>query len=224
MATSSFLRPWPLLVSTREDNLAIVNSGRKGWVLGPAAFEKLLAALDKDRNRAAERYESIRRRLVQLFQWRGCVSSESLADETIDRVSRRLEEGELIRAGDPAVYFYGVARNVLKEYWTQQRREQSLHRSAFPAQPFRAGPADPGEQEIDERLDCLDRCLARLSKENRELITVYYRSEQRKKIADRMELAKSAGLSPGALRIRAHRIRRQLEEWVNECMRERADG
>jgi RNA polymerase sigma factor (sigma-70 family) len=201
-------------------------SRRKDWVLGPRAFEKLLSTLDEDRDRAAERYEIIRRRLVQLFRWRGCVSSESLADETIDRVSRRVEEGELIRAGDPAVYFYGVARNVLKEYWTERRREQTLQRSAIAAtaRDLPVGPADLGDEGIHERLDCLDRCLVGLPKESRELITMYYRSEKAGKIADRAELAKSLGLSPGALRIRAHRIRQQLEECVNKCMRTKSDG
>jgi DNA-directed RNA polymerase specialized sigma24 family protein len=197
---------------------------RKDWVLGPDAFEKLLGTLDPNRDRAAEKYESIRRRLIQVFQWRGCSESEALADETIDRVSRRLEQGEEIRANDPAVYFYGVARNVLKEFWTEQRKEQTLERSATHVREFPGAARDLGEQEIDERLECLDRCLARLSRENRELITLYYRSEKSGKIAERMELAARFGLSPGALRIRAHRIRRQLEEGVNDCMRKRADG
>jgi DNA-directed RNA polymerase specialized sigma24 family protein len=201
-----------------------VISRRKGWVLGREAFEKLLSTLDSDRDRAAEKYETIRRQLVRVFRWRGCSESEALADETIDRVSRKLDEGEEIRASDPAVYFYGVARNVLKEFWTEQRKEQTLERLAAPATQFPGAARDLGEQEIDERLECLDRCLARLSRENRELITVYYRSEKSGKIAERVALAKSLDLSPGALRIRAHRIRRQLEECVNEGMRKRADG
>ena len=199
-------------------------SRRKDWVLGPEAFEKLLVRLDSDRDLAAEKYESIRRRLVQVFQWRGCSESEALADETIDRVSRKLEEGEEIRASDPAVYFYGVARNVLKEFWTEQRKEQTLERSAAPVREFPGAARDPGDQDVDQRLECLDRCLGRLSRKNRELITVYYRSEKSGKITDRMELAKSLSLSPGALRIKAHRIRRQLEECVNEGMRRRTDG
>lgn len=202
----------------------MVISRRKDWVLGPEAFEKLLVTLDPDRDLAAEKYESIRRRLVQVFRWRGCSESEALADETIDRVSRKLEQGEEILAADPAVYFYGVARNVLKEFWTEQRKEQTLERSAAPVREFPGAVRDLGEQEVDERLECLDRCLARLPRENRELITMYYRSEKSGKIAERMELAKSLGLSPGALRIKAHRIRRQLEECVNGAMRKRADG
>jgi DNA-directed RNA polymerase specialized sigma24 family protein len=197
---------------------------RKEWILGPEAFEKLLGVLDPDRDRAAERYETIRRRLVQLFRWRGCFECEALADQTIDRVSRKLDEGEEIRAADPAVYFYGVARNVLKEFWTQQRKEQTLERQAVPVGHFPGAARELGEQEIDERLECLDQCLGRLSPQNRELITVYHRSEKSGKIAERSRLAARLGLSSGALRIKAHRIRRQLEEEVLDCMRKRADG
>ena len=199
-------------------------SRRRDWVLGHRAFEKLLGTLDADRDRAAEKYETIRRRLVQVFQWRGCESSEDLADETFDRVSRRLEGGETIRAADPAVYFYGVARNVLKEYWTERRKERRPESAAFSTRELPASTRDLGEREIDERLECLDQCLARLSEQNRSLITVYYQSERSGKIADRLDLARRMGVSHGALRIRAHRIRRQLEECVNECMRRRSDG
>jgi len=197
---------------------------RKDWALGPEAFEKLLATLDADRDRAAERYEVIRRRLIQVFRWRGCSEPDTLADETIDRVSRKLSEGEEILSSDPAVYFYGVARNVLKEFWTQQRKEQSLQRSAGSVREFPGTQVDLRDREMDERLDCLDRCLARLPKEDRELIAAYYQSERSQKIVERAELAKSLGLSPGALRIRAHRIRRLLEEQVNEMMKKTSNG
>jgi len=95
----------------------------RSWTLDGQSFDRLLGLLDSDRDRAGERYELIRTQLVRIFEWRGCPYPESLADETIDRVGRRLEQGEQIRAADPALYFYGVARNVLKEYWTERRRE-----------------------------------------------------------------------------------------------------
>ena len=147
-----------------------------------------------------------------------------MADQTIDRVSRKLSEGEKILSSDPAVYFYGVARNVLKEFWTEQRKEQSLQRPTGSVREFPGAQVDLRDREMDERLDCLDRCLAGLPKEDRELIATYYRSEKSEKIADRAALAKNLGLSLGALRIRAHRIRRLLEEQVIACMRKKSDG
>jgi DNA-directed RNA polymerase specialized sigma24 family protein len=196
---------------------------QRGWVLNPQSFEKLLLLLDRDRDRAGEKYQAIRSRLVRIFEWRGCGSPDTLADATIDRVSRRVDEGEEIRAGDPAVYFYGVARNVLKEYWTEQQKEATARR--FDIAPDRlTSPNALENSETDDRMECLERCLKKLPRQSLELITRYYRSERDAKILDRGELAKSLGVTAGTLRIRAHRIRRMLETCVNEGMRKRADG
>ena len=46
-------------------------------------LEALLKFLDPDRERAGERYETVRSRLIRLFEWRGCSSPEDLADEEI---------------------------------------------------------------------------------------------------------------------------------------------
>src|SRR5204863_6195928 len=54
------------------------------------SFEILLAQLDPDRERAGELYETIRRKLIRLFEWRGCACPEDLADETFNRGARQL--------------------------------------------------------------------------------------------------------------------------------------
>ena len=51
---------------------------------------------------------------------------EDCADETIDRVARRLAGGERIRTGDPISYFRGVARNVWHELRKQDARKRSM--------------------------------------------------------------------------------------------------
>jgi len=189
----------------------------RSWTLDRQSFDWLLRLLDPDRDKAGERYEVIRTQLVRIFEWRGCPYPESLADETIDRVGRRLEQGELIRATDPALYFYGVARNVLKEYWTERRRATGTHMAEAVARVQES--ATPEERERELRLDCLDRCMEKLPVERRRLIERYYGSEGGRKIEDRAALAKDLGLAAGTLRIRAHRIRRILEACVNDCMR-----
>jgi DNA-directed RNA polymerase specialized sigma24 family protein len=196
---------------------------QRDWALDSQSFEKLLLLLDSDREKAGVQYETIRARLLRIFEWRGCRSPETLADQTMDRVSRRLENGEIIRAEDPAVYFYGVARNVLKEYWTGQQKEAAARRFELPTQGLTDSKALQ-DNEIDDRMGCLERCLAKLPSDSQELITLYYRSEKTEKIEDRMRLARTLGISPGTLRIRAHRIRKALESCVGECMRRRADG
>ena len=199
-----------------------MTSRPRNWALGSQSFEKLLLTLDADREKAGARYQAIRARLVRIFEWRGCRSPEALADETMDRVSRRLEGGEIIRAEDPAVYFYGVARNVLKEYWTDQQKETAARNFGLSEESL-ADSESLEDNEIDDRMECLERCLAKLPPESQELIKIYYRSEKAEKIEDRMKLARSLGITPGTLRIRAHRIRKALESCVGECIRGRAN-
>jgi DNA-directed RNA polymerase specialized sigma24 family protein len=200
-----------------------MTSRSRDWALGPQSFEKLLLLFDADREKAGAKYEAIRARLLRIFEWRGCRFPESLVDKTMDRVSRRLEEGETIKADDPAVYFYGVARNVLKEYWTEQQKEATVRRFEMASDLLPDSNAR-GDHERDDRMECLERCLAKLPRESLELITLYYRSEKGEKIAQRAELTRVLGITPGTLRIRAHRIRKTLETCVNECVRGRSDG
>src|SRR5215207_6031462 len=85
-------------------------------------FEHLLEWLDPDRERAGARYEEIRRALIKIFTTRGCAEPEDLADETITRVCRKVRTIAPTYVGDPANYFYGVAKNVHLEYLRRMRR------------------------------------------------------------------------------------------------------
>ena len=87
------------------------------------SFDILLAQLDPDRERAGERYETIRRKLIRLFEWRGCAAPEELADETINRVARRMAEGVELHSADPYGYFCAVAHLVFKEILRKASRE-----------------------------------------------------------------------------------------------------
>jgi RNA polymerase sigma factor (sigma-70 family) len=185
------------------------------WLLTPDAFEKLLGVLSEDRNLAGQRYETIRAGLVRFFEWRGCGGAESLADETIDRVCRRLDGGEPIDGS--GAYFHGVARNVLKEHQRSEHRHERLGRVIPPPQGSAwEHPLLAGSER--ERLACLDHCLQTLSREERELIRQYYGSEASDKVADHARLAQRLGISPGTLRVRAYRLRRALEACVTRCL------
>jgi DNA-directed RNA polymerase specialized sigma24 family protein len=82
-------------------------------VLTGGAFERFLSCLDADIEHAGEKYEAIRRKLVKYFDWRGAHFPEECADETLDRVVRKLEAGETIR--DIPTYCHGIARLVFLE-------------------------------------------------------------------------------------------------------------
>ncbi len=60
--------------------------------LTAAQFDALLRRLDADRNRAGEKYEEVRWKLVRFFQWNSCLAAEELVDETLNRVAERLAE------------------------------------------------------------------------------------------------------------------------------------
>jgi DNA-directed RNA polymerase specialized sigma24 family protein len=178
------------------------------------SFEALLAYLDPDRERAAERYEIIRRKLVRFFEWWGCEAAEELADETLDRVGQQLAGGLELKAGES--YFYGVARYVYREDVRGAAREhRALERGGWPL------PETPAEID-DPYLVCLRRCLDESTEEERTLALRYYQGED--KIRNRQALAGEMGIQLNALRIRVHRVRRKLEVCVYKCLGHREDS
>jgi DNA-directed RNA polymerase specialized sigma24 family protein len=194
---------------------------KKDWILTQEAFDRLLARLDPDLERGGQRYESIRRGLITFFECRGSSSPEDHADETINRVARRLMEGKEIYTGNPADYFYGVARYVLKEHWSAPSAA-SLDSPASVPHPSQ-DPEELGERHFErrrdeQRLDCLERCLDELAPKDRDLIGAYYQGETSVKIQNRKQLAEKLAIPLNALRIRALRIREKLEACVAQCM------
>jgi RNA polymerase sigma factor (sigma-70 family) len=164
--------------------------------------------LDPNRDLAGRKYEDIRRRLIKIFTCRGCIEPEDLADETINRVTSKLSEVKPDFVGDPGRYFYGVAVKIHFEY---------LRRKPPPEVP--AAPTDYDEA-VETEFQCLERCMQKLSSENRTLVLQYYQDEKRAKIDHRKRIAEEFGIAINALRIRAYRIRASLQECVRNCMGE----
>src|ERR1700761_4905006 len=128
---------------------------------GPAQeeFNALLTWLGSEREEAGRKYEHIRQSLVKFFIWHGRGEAEDLADETINRVARKVQKVAPGYVGDPALYFHGVAKKVLMEA-RKVRRAQPLH-------PTQAEPDAMKEKEAREeserRFECMERCLNKLS-------------------------------------------------------------
>jgi len=177
----------------------------KNWVLSQEAFDALLDWLDSDREQAAIKYEDIRGRLIKIFTGRGCVEAEDLADETINRVTSRLNSIKEEFTGDRTRYFFGVANKVYMEHMRRKLPQQS---------PF----TPPDSKQVEIEYQCLEHCIDSLSEENRYLLLKYYGAEGRSKIDQRRELADELGIAPNALRIRAYRIRLGLQECVEKCV------
>jgi len=189
---------------------------KKDWVLTQDALKSLLACLDPDQERAGQKYEDIRRALITFFECRRSSSPEDHADETINRVARRLSEGKEIYVENPASYFYGVARNVLKEHW--ESVPAASGRLELSHDPSRDDERQSEREQRERRLECLEQCLQRLIAQDRELIGTYYQGETSVKIQNRKSLAEKLGLPLNALRLRALRIREKLEDCVERCL------
>ncbi len=169
----------------------------------------MLAALDADTGAAGDKYELLRRKLISFFQWRGAPFPEDYADETLNVAARRISEGEKI------LNLPAYCRNIAGKILLAKHREREKHQAALKEQS--SLPAnDPVED--DARRFAFEQCLQQLPAESRELILTYYREEQAGKIESRERLAKGLGISLGALRIRACRIRSRLEVSVRETV------
>lgn len=169
-------------------------------------FDRLLQWLDADRERAGEIYERIRWRLVTILASRGCPQAEELADETIDRVARRVAEIEQTYVGDKAIYFLGVMNNVHHEY---------LRRPTAP----RLLPNEKDDGETREQIHlCLDACMEKLAPYSRQLIERYYAADKQARIDLRKLVARELGIKPATLRLRALRIREKLQTCIEHCL------
>jgi DNA-directed RNA polymerase specialized sigma24 family protein len=178
-------------------------------------FRRLLAWLDQGVNTNGQSYLAIRERLLGYFDRKNCLNADELADETLNRVARRLdEEGGNIETETPAKYCYIVARFVFMEYLRASEKEIAAL-DDIGRQANRMSPEDRDRKE--RMLECLDRCSAKLEASQRELIFGYYSGEQRVKIENRRSLAQTLEITLNALSIRACRIRDRLENCVKEC-------
>jgi DNA-directed RNA polymerase specialized sigma24 family protein len=180
------------------------------WTLTRQAFDRLLLRLGKTPEAGAQEYDAIRRKLVSFFRIRGILPAEALADETIDRVARKIDEGGTI--DQPRAYFYGVARHVALEWEKSRVREQA----ALGAHPL---AYRDDTTLVEARVACLERCLKALPENSRVLIVDYYQDVSGSHVDMRKLLAQRFGITYAGLKTRAHRIRAQLEDCLAGCLR-----
>ncbi len=186
------------------------------WELNTEAFDKLLEHFSSDRVEAGRQYVQMKVKLERFFEWRSCASAEEKADKTINRVARKICEGENIH--NLRAYFFTVARLVFMES-LRDREHSSVPFEEIPEMPTGI-PFEDEQKEARHR--CLDRCLDRLPVESRSLILKYYQDQKRAKIDHRKQLAEILGIPMNALRIRAHRVRISLEKCVKDCLAQAA--
>ena len=184
-------------------------------------FETFLAWLDNGVKSDGRSYLEMRQKLVTYFERKNCIDVDELADETLSRVARRLDEEGKLEAGSPAQFCYIVARYVFLEYLRrpQIRSVQIDENNNEPAayQPVALGDEDASIKEA--MLTCLDSCTGELDPTSGRLIIRYYQGAERVKIENRRAMAREMGITVNALSIRAYRIRERLQNCVKECMK-----
>ena len=193
---------------------------KKDWSLTPGAFHRLLNWLDAGANSGGQSYLEMRQRLVGYFDRRNCLTPEELADETLTRIARRLEEEGVIQSETPAKYCYIVARLIFLECLRRSQKNKLLiEQLQQQTSATDRGLVDDREIEIKEKmLTCLEQCTDKLDPLNRRIISQYYVGKERAKIDNRRALAETLGITMNALSIRACRIRDKLEACVRQCV------
>ena len=179
--------------------------------LTPRAFALLLQRLGDDPERGGAGYESLRRALVRFFDWRGAHAPDVCADETLDRLARRLDEDASIE--DVRGFAHGIARLVLLEQW---RRPRELPAGVGDERLPAAAPARRRTRARRASSAAWPSCRTTAARSS----SSYYAAEGRQKIDGRKRLAAALGVSDTALRNRAQRLRDRLER----CIRRRLDG
>lgn len=176
--------------------------------LTPEEFDRLLAWLDSDREKAGERFLKICERLTRIIASRGCHEAEDIFFEAARRIAKKPSALFDTYEGDPARYFHGVAHNVYLEWLNKQPDWTTLP----PVLPV--PPADNDE----EQLDCLDHCLRKLESQEQDLLLRYYCGQGQTRINERKKLCQEFNVTENALRIRVSRLRQTMSDCLKKCL------
>lgn len=186
---------------------------RPKFELDTAMLDRLLAFIAPSADKG-EAYRRARQRVESFFRWRGLSDPGRLADETLDRVARRLGEGEVF-TNSPNAFLLGVARMVALEARRKDERRAPLVDVPAP---------ESLDAERERRLEALERCLDALPTGERELLLSYHQDDRRARIDGRQALAARLGLAISTLRVRAFRIRERVERCVEARLGSETDS
>ena len=169
-------------------------------------FEGFLDWLSPERDRAGEEYERLRFRLCTFFSQRQCGFADELADETINRVILKSSEEQI---ENKIAYCYGVARNVYRESLRKERPHLDIDDVIVAAKV----PEEPSFSR-----ECLDKCLEKLSPDNRNLLLDYFSEAKQAKVELHRRISETLQTTQTALRMRVMRTKLKLKVCVQECM------
>lgn len=158
----------------------------------------LLVIFDLNPHQAEARYRNLYQKLVRYFAWNRKVDAEDLAQETLKRTLIKLQQGTKITTDNPEGYFFGVARNLLRESRGRGREEQL--RDSLPELHLAAAIYT----NLQEQRIFLQQCLRGLRKHEVDMLVAYMEGRGE-------AWARETGLQPASVRSRIHRLRRRFE-------------
>lgn len=185
-------------------------------ILSKIDFESFLDTLDRNQEQAAGKYIALRERLEKFFEWRNCENAEELTDIVFDRAAKKIVEGEKIINAE--AYCVSIAKFVLMENRRNVLRTTELNEN-LPETVNKKEQNDESE-EVQRQLQCLDKCLAKLSEDKRKLLISYFDTDEKTMIPKRKRLAEKFDITLNSLRIRISRLKTIVEKCTKNCCEE----
>jgi len=175
--------------------------------MSPDDFARFLESLSPDGEEAGRLYIRLDKKLVGFFGMKGISDTTGATHETIKRAGERLAGGANVP--DMEKYCLGIARNVAKEWWRRERREERVFRR------FTDSLANNSAEEVERIQRILKPCFERLEDKDRDLLVAYCRIPEGLSHAEhRRRLAEEMGMTVRALRTQISRLRDELEDCV----------
>jgi RNA polymerase sigma factor (sigma-70 family) len=168
-----------------------------------ASIPALLAALGTTPEESGIEYERLRSKLIFFFSRRLLRFPEDLADEALDRLARRIEEGTVIES-IPA-FALGIGRHLALE---QMKKRPETMGDDF----WDNVPAPSATQSSEEEVARMERCLKTLRPDEAKLLRGYYLATEGTSMKTRGKLAKRLGISANTLRQRVFLARQRLRD------------
>lgn len=189
------------------------------WTLTEEAFGQFLTRLHPDRELAGFAYEELRRKLTYFFEARHCGPPETLTDETINRLIRKISEG--VDVLDLDSYVFAIAKYIHLE--SRHGKPMASLEDCLPADELKvAERTETLRREMEKDLfhsNCMKKCLSKLPPETQALLIEYYQGEGREQTAYRQKMAAARGINTNTLYIQVHRIREKLEGCLANCLK-----
>jgi RNA polymerase sigma factor (sigma-70 family) len=207
----------------------------KKWEPTREAYDKYLARLDPDRDRAGERHEKIRENLHTFFAVRRCPNADELTDITLDRVIR--DVGEKGREVSNVVAFcFGVAKNVHRESLRADKARNLVSTEEASLEQKITTPSIEEQQKAEDekeatwhrreaRVKATRHCLKQMPPQDREIFQRYYRGEKEgENKKERQVMAEELGIKIEALRQMAWKLRKKFIECIERYLRSLQPG